>query len=88
MRAYLTKHGIAVDSHAGTDDTSEVMFLDTAGKWVRRDKLAASDSTRQAVTGVDGDPTKATPSMGRMFLDLKVQNAVVQICRLRAAQEP
>jgi creatinine amidohydrolase len=88
MRAYLTTHGIAVDVHAGTDDTSEVMFLDTARKWIRHDKLAASDSTRQAVTGVDGDPTKATPSMGRMFLDLKVRNAVAQIRRLRAAQEP
>jgi creatinine amidohydrolase len=87
MRAYLAAHGIAVDVHAGTDDTSEIMFLDTARKWIRRDKLAASDSTQQAVTGVDGDPTKATAAMGRMFLDLKVRNAVAEIRRLRAGQE-
>jgi creatinine amidohydrolase len=87
MRAYLTAHGIAVDVHAGTDDTSEIMFLDKARKWIRRDKLAASDSTLQAVTGVDGDPTKATAAMGRMFLDLKVRNAVAEIRRLRAGQD-
>jgi creatinine amidohydrolase len=87
MRAYLTAHGVAVDVHAGTDDTSEIMFLDKAQKWIRRDKLAASDSTQQAVTGVDGDPTKATAAMGRMFLDLKVRNAVAEIRRLRAGQD-
>ncbi len=87
MRAYLTANGIAVDVHAGTDDTSEIMFLDEARKWIRRDKLAASNSTQQAVTGVDGDPTKATAAMGRMFLDLKVRNAVAEIRRLRAGQE-
>ena len=86
MRAYLVAHGIARDAHAGTDDTSELMFLDSAERWIRRDQLAASDSTQQPLTGVDGDPTAATPALGRMFLDWKVRDAVEQIRRLRAGQ--
>jgi creatinine amidohydrolase len=88
MRAYLSAHDIPADKHAGTDDTSEIMFLDVDRKWIRRDKLAASNSTQEPVTGVDGDPTKATPALGRMFLDLKVRDAVEQIVRLRHGQNP
>ena len=52
--------------HAGAEDTSELMFLDREGKWIRRDKL-------------DG---KASAELGRKSLDAKVQNAVAQIRRL------
>jgi creatinine amidohydrolase/Fe(II)-dependent formamide hydrolase-like protein len=51
--------------------------------WIRRDKFAASDSTQQSNTGVDGDPTRATAALGRVFIEHKVQNAVDQIRRLR-----
>jgi hypothetical protein len=64
MKAYLAEHGILYDAHAATDDTSEVMFLDEK-KWIRRDKLAPSTAKEQATTGVDGDPTKATPELGK-----------------------
>jgi creatinine amidohydrolase len=86
MRAYLSAHGIPADEHAGTDDTSEIMFIDRKGKWIRRDKLAKSDSTQEPTTGVDGDPTKATVAMGRIFIDLKVRDAVDQIRRLRRGE--
>jgi hypothetical protein len=59
---YLKDHHIAIDEHAGTDDTSEMMFLDSAHKWVRTDKLAVSDSAMEPKTGVVGDPTKAKVS--------------------------
>jgi creatinine amidohydrolase/Fe(II)-dependent formamide hydrolase-like protein len=85
MRAYLAEHGIPYDAHAATDDTSEVMFLDEK-KWIRRDKLAPSTAKEQAATGVDGDPTKATPELGRMFIGWKIDNAVNQIHRLLAAE--
>ena len=62
------------------------MFIDATGKWIRPDKLAKSDSTQQPVTGVDGDPTKATPEMGRLFLDFKVNAAVAQIREFRNAK--
>lgn len=78
-QGYLTAHGITPGSHAGAHDTSELMFLDTAGRWIRRDRLAPSDSTREPATGVNGDPSRATAEMGRIFLDNKVNNAVTQI---------
>jgi creatinine amidohydrolase len=86
VRAYLREHSISEDRHAGTDDTSEIMYLDAAGQWIRRDKLAASDSTQQSTTGVDGDPTRATTAIGRIFIDYKVQDAVDQIRQLRTRQ--
>jgi creatinine amidohydrolase len=86
MRAYLALRHIPYDTHAGTDDTSEIMFIDTIGRWIRADKLAPSDSTRQAATGVDGDPTKATREMGRVFIGYKVSNAVSQIRGFRSEQ--
>ena len=79
MRAYLAERHIPYDAHAGTDDTSEIMFIDTQGRWVRPDKAAPSDSTQRFTTGVDGDPTKATRDMGRVFIGYKVSNAVSQI---------
>lgn len=81
-RAYLAEHHIAPDLHAGTDDTSELLYIDSL--WIRRDKLARSDSTEQAKTGVDGDPTKATAEMGRIFIGYKVADAVAQIRAFRS----
>ena len=83
MKAYLAERGIPYDAQAGTDDTSEVMFLDEK-KWIRRDKLAPSTAKEQATTGVDGDPTKATPELGKMFIGWKIDNAVNQIHELLA----
>jgi creatinine amidohydrolase len=82
--AYLKAHHLVVGSHAGAYDTSELMALDSTNRWIRRDRLAASDSTKWSVTGVAGDPTTATPEMGRIFLQDKLRDAVAQIRRLRA----
>jgi len=86
MKAYLAGRDIPSDQHAGTDDTSEVMFLD-AKKWIRSDKLALSTERDEPSTGVNGDPTKATPELGKMFIGFKVDNAVNQIHQLLAAQQ-
>ena len=86
MKAYLAEHGIPYDAQAGTDDTSEVMFLDEK-KWIRRDKLALSTAKEQATTGVDGDPTKATPELGKMFIAWKIDDAVNQIHELLAQKK-
>lgn len=81
-RAYLAERHIAPDLHAGTDDTSELWYIDST--WIRRDKLARSDSAEQATTGVDGDPTKATREMGQVFIGYKVADAVAQIRAFRS----
>ncbi len=81
-RADLAARGISLGTHAGPGDTSELMFIDSTGRWIRRDRLAAGDSTREATTGVNGDPTKATAELGRLFIGHKVANAVAQIRQL------
>jgi creatinine amidohydrolase len=83
--AYEASHRLPThDVHAGTDDTSELMALDAQHRWIRTDKLAPSVGARTAVTGVDGDPTKATPALGNVFLQYKIDDAVAQIRELRA----
>ena len=69
VRQYLAEHRIASEAHAGSHDTSELMFLDKSGKWIRGDKVAM----------------QATPEMGKIFLDYKVDAAVAQIRALRAS---
>ena len=75
MKAYLTQRNMAIDEHAGIDDTSEVMFIDKDHKWVRKDKLAPDHGTM----GVRGDPTQASTELGKMFIEFKIKNAVAQI---------
>ena len=82
-RAYEASHGLPThDVHAGTDDTSELMALDAQHRWIRTDKLAPSAGAETARTGVDGDPTKASPALGNVFLQFKVDDAVAQIRRM------
>ncbi len=78
-RAYEAAHGIHTDTHAGTDDTSELMAIDEQHRWIRANKLAASDAAHFATTGVNGDPTKASVALGIRFIGYKVDAAVAQI---------
>ncbi|MEO8909822.1 MAG: creatininase family protein [Gemmatimonadaceae bacterium] len=85
--AYEASHGLPThDVHAGTDDTSELMALDAPHRWIRADKLAPSEGAKTAVTGVDGDPTKASPALGNIFLQFKIDDAVAQIRTLLASR--
>jgi creatinine amidohydrolase/Fe(II)-dependent formamide hydrolase-like protein len=63
------------------------MFIDASKRWIRRDKLAKSETAQVAVTGVDGDPTQASAEWGKIFLDQKIDAAVAQIRELRAARK-
>jgi hypothetical protein len=82
MKEYLPKHGLPVDLHAGTDDTSEVLYVDKmvngeSSKWIRPGKLV--NAREGDGTGVDGDQTRGTVDLGKMFTDAKVSFAVHQI---------
>jgi creatinine amidohydrolase len=88
MKEVMQKHGWPVDAHGGTDDTSEILYIDqminkSHGKWIRRDKLV--NGIDGDGTGVVGDQTKATVEMGKLFTDAKVSLAVKQIRELIAA---
>jgi creatinine amidohydrolase len=88
MKEYMQKHGLPVDAHAGTDDTSELLYVGKtangkSSKWVRSAKLV--NGREGDGTGVDGDETKATVELGKLFTDAKVSFAVNQIKQLIAA---
>jgi creatinine amidohydrolase len=88
MKEYMQKHGLPVDSHAGTDDTSELLYVGKmangeSSKWIRGTKLV--NGREGDGTGVDGDETKATVELGKLFTDAKVSLAVDQIKQLIAA---
>lgn len=77
-REYLAPRGMTVGGHAGVLDTAELMFVDRGERWVRREKLAPGD----ARSGVDGDPRQASPELGRIFVEFKVDSAVTRIRQL------
>ncbi len=81
VREYLQARGLAVGAHAGIPDTSEVMFLDPEGKWIRRDRLQAGEPAN----GVDGEPRQASAELGRVFIEFKVEAAVGRIRKLMAS---
>jgi creatinine amidohydrolase len=88
MKEYMQKHGLPVDSHAGTDDTSELEYVDkmvngASPRWIRKRSLISAHEGDG--TGVDGDQTKATAELGRLFTDAKISFAVNQIKLLIAA---
>ncbi len=83
---YLKAHHLATGTHAGSEDTSEVMYIDTAHKWIRPDKMAPSSGAMEAKTGVDGDPTQASAEMGKVFVEFKINDAVEQIRAYRNAK--
>jgi len=88
MKEYMKTHGLPVDLHAGTDDTSEVLYVDKmvngeSSQWIRPDKLVKGREGDG--TGVDGDQTKGTVDLGKMFTDAKVFFAVNQIKQSIAA---
>jgi creatinine amidohydrolase/Fe(II)-dependent formamide hydrolase-like protein len=78
QNAYVTKTlGIADDQiggHANILDTSEMLFVNP--KHVRTKKLAPGGGYENS--GVSGDPTKATAALGKVFLQIKITNAVAQ----------
>ena len=84
VAAYLAQRGLAAGGHAGIPDTSELMFVDKGGMWIRRDRLAAAAQEGEEKTGVDGDPRQASAELGRLFVDLKVGAAVARIRQLVA----
>jgi creatinine amidohydrolase len=78
QNAYVTKTlGIPEDQiggHANILDTSEMLFVNP--KHVRTKKLAPGGGYENS--GVSGDPTKATAALGKVFVQIKIDNAVAQ----------
>lgn len=84
LRDYLQKtygwDAETVGSHAGTADTSQLLYVHPDG--IRRDRLAPGGGSPDS--GVSGDPTKASAEIGKIAIDLKVNAAVAQYKALKA----
>lgn len=79
--ALLARRGItSKELHAGISDTSAIIFLGEQN-WIRKDQIAAANDA----TGVQGTPAQATAELGKIYLDMKVENAVSQIKAFRAS---
>ncbi len=68
-----------VGSHAGTSDTSQLLYV--FGDGIRRDKLMPNGGGPDA--GVTGDPTKASAAIGKIAVDQKVNAALAQYRALK-----
>jgi creatinine amidohydrolase len=80
--ALLAKRGItSKELHAGIPDTSAIIFLGEQA-WIRKDQIAVANDA----TGVQGSPALATAELGKLYLDMKVENAVNQIKAFRAGK--
>ncbi|MEZ5820742.1 MAG: creatininase family protein [Xanthobacteraceae bacterium] len=78
--ALMAKRGItSKELHAGISDTSAIMFLGAAN-WIRKDQIVAASEAN----GVQGTPSLATAELGKLYLDMKIDNAVNQIKAFRA----
>ncbi len=77
FRDWLASEGETPESigtHAGITDTSQVLYVKP--EHIRTDKLAKSDNFD--VTGVRGDPTRASAERGQKGIEMKVAAAVNQ----------
>jgi creatinine amidohydrolase/Fe(II)-dependent formamide hydrolase-like protein len=79
VQAHLARLGIAHDGHGAVADTAELMAIDAQGRWVRTGAWARTADRSEAATGVSGDPSPADVALGRIFIDLKVDNGVRRI---------
>ena len=66
-------------SHAGTTDTSQMLYVHPAG--VRTDRLAPGGGGPDS--GVNGDPTKASAEIGKVAIEMKVEAALAQYRALK-----
>lgn len=96
FEAYMAARGLPPDLHGGISDTSEMMYLDNDGTWVRKSllKTAVGDpvvdgkpqsGAASPHNGIMGDARRSSAQLGKKYLDIKVDYAVKQIRKLVGA---
>jgi len=96
---WLKSKGLPLSNHAGIPDTSAMLHLQPGpAQWVRNIyKTTLGDpvlppgqqpdpNVPRVNNGVTGDPRPSTPEIGRVYIEMKVNNTVAQINRMIAAK--
>lgn len=89
---WLQDNGYPASSHAGLQDTSEMLYLGGDLGWVRKELLptavgdpilprgqARDPNTPRINNGISGDGRRASAELGKMAFEMKVDYAVKQI---------
>ena len=90
FEAYMAEHKLPPDLHGGISDTSEMMYLDKDGSWVRRGELKnavgdpivdgkAQVAANSPHNGIEGDARRSSVELGKKYMDIKIEYAVKQI---------
>jgi creatinine amidohydrolase len=84
---YLNEHGYPPSRHAGVSDTSLTWAIDP--DYVRPDKIVVGGPVPPTgsplslgTVGVEGDPRRSSPALGKMFLEWKIKDGTAEIRRL------
>lgn len=84
---YLKANSYPPSRHGGVSDTSLTWAVEPA--YVRPGQLAvgapvppAGSPMSLGTVGIEGDPRRASPALGKIFLEWKVRNAVAEIRKL------
>jgi creatinine amidohydrolase/Fe(II)-dependent formamide hydrolase-like protein len=93
--AWLDKNGYPASTHAGIPDTSELLYLEGDQKWIRKQLLPTAlgdpprkpgehpdPNVKRVNNGISGDARRSSYELGKRFLDLKINDGVVQIQEL------
>jgi creatinine amidohydrolase/Fe(II)-dependent formamide hydrolase-like protein len=87
IETYLNEHGYPPSRHAGVSDTSLTWAIDS--DYVRPDKIVVGGPVPPSgsplslgTVGVEGDPRRSSPELGKMFLDWKVRDGAAEIRKL------
>jgi creatinine amidohydrolase/Fe(II)-dependent formamide hydrolase-like protein len=88
QNAYITKTmGIPaneIGGHANLLDTSELLFVNP--KHIRKNKFAPGGGYQNS--GVSGDPTKSSAELGKVFIQIKIDNTLAQYKEVQAGTQP
>ncbi len=87
IEKYLEAHHFPPSDHGGVADTSELWAA--GNDYVRADQLKMGDPIDRSgadvhlgPSGIEGDPRRSSPALGRMFDEIKVRDGVAEIRRL------
>ncbi|HEY2980240.1 MAG TPA: creatininase family protein [Anaerolineales bacterium] len=92
IEEYLKANGYPPSRHGGVSDTSLTWAVDP--DYVRPGKIVVGEPVPPAgsplslgTIGIEGDPRRSSPDLGKMFLEWKIRDGAAEIRRLVGASK-